>query len=70
MHLAGDAAVPIGHAPARMYWANPDGTGTSGAEAGQEMKTWSIPSITEYPGTTYGEKIDYHESAIADLAQR
>jgi hypothetical protein len=70
LHLAGDASVPIGHSPARYYWTDPDGTGTTGAEAGQEAKTWSIPTITEMPGTTYGEKMSYHESRMADVARR
>ena len=70
LHLAGDASVPIGHSPARLYWSDPDGKGTTGAEAGQEGKTWSIPEITEYTGATYTENIDIHEDIIADIAQR
>ncbi len=70
LHLAGDASVPIGHAPARHSWSNPDGTGTAGAEAGQEAKTWSIPAITEYTGATYTQNIDIHEGIITDIAHR
>jgi len=73
LHLAADASVPIGHAPARWYWTNPDGPYTDWAEGLQEIKTWypPAPDMTMYDGlTTYAEKVNYHESRMADIAQR
>ena len=69
LHFGADACVPIGHMPARMYWGSrADDTGTAGAEAGQEAKTWTPPPIVEDPGATYADKVNYHLSHIGAIA--